>query len=222
MPSGEKTSVLTNDPGSHDEPAAVWVDLDSLTAWDRNPRKNDEAAKKVAKSISRFGFAAPIVARKANGEIIAGHTRAKAARILGLTKVPVRFVDLDPAEAHLLALADNKLGEIAEWDSGLLGEELSKFGLNDAELAGWSSAELDKIASALCGEPVSDNSAEWDGMPEFENEDKTAFRSIIVHFKSQEDVDSFASTVEQKITEKTKFLWFPEIEIERYADKRYV
>ena len=58
-------------------------------------------------------------------------------------------------------------------------------------------------------------------MPEFVQEDKTAFRSIPVHFKDQAAVDAFAALVGQTITEKTRFLWFPEIEIESYADKRY-
>lgn len=131
------------------EAAAVWVDRESLKPWARNPRKNDEAVKKVVESIKRFGFAAPIVARKADGEIIAGHTRLKAAEILGLPKVPVRFVDLDPAEAHLLALADNKLGEVAEWDDAAVAAILSEYSLDDAELAGWDSKELDKLAGEL-------------------------------------------------------------------------
>ena len=70
----------------------------------------------MAKSIKRFGFGAPIVARRADDEVIAGHTRLAAAVALGLTKVPVRFLDLDPADAHLLALADNKLNEHASWE----------------------------------------------------------------------------------------------------------
>lgn len=145
------------------EAAAVWVDRASLKPWARNPRKNDEAAKKVAESIKRFGFAAPIVARKADGEVIAGHTRLKAAEILGLPKVPVRFVDLDPAEAHLLALADNKLGEVADWDDAAVAAILSEYSLDDAELAGWDSKELDKLASELGadGESVE---PELDGM----------------------------------------------------------
>jgi hypothetical protein len=61
----------------------------------------------------------------------------------------------------------------------------------------------------------------WSGMPEFENEDKTAFRSIVVHFKDQGAVDKFAKLIKQPISEKTPMLWFPEIEIERYSDKYY-
>ena len=58
-------------------------------------------------------------------------------------------------------------------------------------------------------------------IPEFEQKDKSAYKTIYVHFKSQEDVNGFASLVGQKITDKTKFLWFPQIEIERYANKEY-
>lgn len=171
---GEAENVPTGEldpPTRTEEAAAVWVDLDSLTAWDKNPRKNDEAAKKVAKSIKRFGFAAPIVARSANREIIAGHTRAKAAKLLGLSRVPVRFVDLDPADAHLLALADNKLGEAAEWDDKLLGETLGQFGLDDAALAGWDSKELDRMAlTLLSGEVDSTKDAD----PQLERADELA------------------------------------------------
>lgn len=136
-------------PVREDEPAAVWVDRSALHAWDKNPRKNDgEPVKKVMESIKRFGFAAPIVART-NGEVIAGHTRLKAAEALGLDRVPVRYMDLDPAEAHLLALADNKLNEEAEWDASMVASILSDFSLDDAALAGWDSDDLEKLADEL-------------------------------------------------------------------------
>jgi len=207
------------------EVAAEWVPITELKPWKDNPRKNDgEPVRKVAESIKRFGFSSPIIAR-ANGEIIAGHTRWKAAQTLKLDRVPVRFLDLDPAEAHLLALADNKLNEFAEWNDAQVASILSDFGLPDAELAGWTSAELDKLASALAGGGLNggsnDPQDEWAGMPEFVQEDKTAFRSVIVHFKTQDDVDAFAELIQQKLTEKTKIVWFPEAEIETYADKRY-
>lgn len=136
-------------PVRTDEPAAVWVPRSALHAWAENPRKNDgEPVKKVMESIKRFGFAAPIVART-NGEVIAGHTRLKAAEALGLDRVPVRYMDLDPAEAHLLALADNKLNEEAEWDASMVASILSDFSLDDAALAGWDSDDLEKLANEL-------------------------------------------------------------------------
>lgn len=147
-------SAEVSAPDAHTrEAAAVWVPIDQLHVWKDNPRKNDgEPVKKVVESIKRFGFASPIVARR-NGEIIAGHTRYKAAQVLKLDRVPVRYMDLDPAEAHLLALADNKLNEFAEWNDAQVAAILSDFGLPDADLAGWTAEELDKIAAKLGASP---------------------------------------------------------------------
>ena len=52
----------------------------------------------------------------------------------------------------------------------------------------------------------------WQGMPEFENEDNGPYKSIIVHFDNEHDVSSFAQIVNQNITEKTKYIWFPKKE----------
>jgi ParB-like chromosome segregation protein Spo0J len=120
-----------------------------LKRWADNPRRNEKAVPKVMASMKRFGWGAPILARKADGEIIAGHTRLSAAEALGMTRAPVRFLDLDPADAHLLALADNKLNEVAEWDDAAVARILSDYGLDDAALAGWDSAELDKMAASI-------------------------------------------------------------------------
>ena len=62
---------------------------------------------------------------------------------------------------------------------------------------------------------------EWQDMPEFEMEDLSSFRKIIVHFRNQEDIDKFAELIGQKIT-KAPSIWYPEWEKRRYADKRYV
>lgn len=117
--------------------AATYVDPNTLIPWKQNPRLNDGAVAKVAKSIEQFGFAAPIVARKKTREVIAGHTRLKAALKLNLEQVPVRFMELDETQAKALALADNRLGEIATWqDEGLSSilQELDADGIDVTEL----------------------------------------------------------------------------------------
>jgi DNA modification methylase len=132
------------------EAAAEWVPIDALVPWADNPRRNDKAVAEVAGSIRRFGFGAPIVARKADRVVIAGHTRLLAARTLGLDRVPVRYLDIDPVEARLLSLADNKLGEIAEWDGQMLAALLQGLeadgSLESLEGLGFSQAD---IAAAL-------------------------------------------------------------------------
>lgn len=138
---------MSNETGSHKTGTeADWVSIEAVTPWQGNPRINDSAVDAVAKSITRFGWGAPIIARRSDGVIVAGHTRYKAARSLGMDKVLVRYMDLDPAEAAALAVADNKLNEIAEWDAVKLSQVLSEIqaeggsvdglGFTDDELAG--------------------------------------------------------------------------------------
>ncbi len=123
------------------------IAISKLKPWGNNPRKNDAAVGRVAESIRKFGFANPILARKENFEIISGHTRLAAAKLLGLKEVPVRLLDLNEHDAHLLALADNKLGEIAEWDDDLLGALLKDMSIGEASFAGWDPDELGKFVS---------------------------------------------------------------------------
>lgn len=110
-------------------PAAEWVPIEKLRLWSKNPDPPQEGdIASIAKSIERFGFGEPLLARRANGEIIAGHGRWMAAMRLGLTELPVRWMDLDENEAHVLALADNKIAANRErhWEGEqmkvLLGE----------------------------------------------------------------------------------------------------
>jgi len=63
---------------------------------------------------------------------------------------------------------------------------------------------------------------EWKGMPEFSQEDLTSAVSIIVHFANNEDRDKFADIIGQKLTSKTKSIWFPKLEIDKVINKRYV
>jgi ParB/RepB/Spo0J family partition protein len=153
-PKPRKTPVP---PKEGTEPAAEWLPTSALRPWADNPRKNDEAVAAVAASIKRFGFGAPILARRANREIIAGHTRWKAAQQLGLDSVPVRLLDLDPVDAHLLALADNRLGEEASWNDEMLAAVLADLKAHEADLAatGFSDGELAKLLSDAAALPES-------------------------------------------------------------------
>ena len=102
------------------------VSINDITPYDNNPRANDGAVEAVANSIREFGFRVPIILDK-DGVIIAGHTRAKAAKRLGLETVPViRAEDLTPEQAKAFRLADNKVGEIAGWLPELLDAELAE------------------------------------------------------------------------------------------------
>ena len=109
---------------SKNKPAAIYMDIDDLYPAPDNPRVNDHVVDKVVRSIQLHGFAAPIVANL-QGEILAGHTRWKAAKKINMEKVPVRQMDLTGDQARLYRIADNKLSEFADWDEGMLKEQLA-------------------------------------------------------------------------------------------------
>lgn len=99
--------------------------LGEIHPYKNNPRKNAKAVSAVAESIKRYGFLVPIVL-SADGEIVAGDTRYKAAKKLKLKTVPCVIADeLNPEQIKAFRLADNKVGEIAEWDMDLLSAELA-------------------------------------------------------------------------------------------------
>lgn len=95
-----------------------------LKPYKNNPRLNDGAVDAVAASIKEFGFKVPIVV-DSDGVIVAGHTRLKAAKKLGLDSVPVIVADdLTPEQVKAFRLADNRVAELAQWDIGKLNIEL--------------------------------------------------------------------------------------------------
>ena len=174
-----KTTAIpaTNAPDA----AATWESIGSLTPWSKNPRKNDgEPVDRVARSIERFGFAAPIVARTSDRVIIAGHTRWKAARKLGMDKVPVRFVDLDPDQAAALALADNRLTEITPWDDAGLADVLRDLEAARVDLdgLGWDADALDAILKST--EPIPESETD-DDVPEVDDGPAISARGEVYH-----------------------------------------
>lgn len=116
----------------------VEMTLDQIIPYENNPRNNDNAVDAVARSIEEFEIQQPIVLDK-NNVIIVGHTRYKAARKLGLKTFPCVIAEnLSEEKVKAYRLADNKVGELAEWDEVLLMSELddiefdmSEFGFDD-------------------------------------------------------------------------------------------
>lgn len=119
-------------------------DIDRVKPYEKNPRRNDKAVQAVADSIREFGFRQPIVV-DADGVIVVGHTRWKAAKKLGLKTVPVHVAaDLTPQQARAYRLADNRTAEYAEWDIDLLPVELGELRDDgaDLKLLGFTDKEL--------------------------------------------------------------------------------
>ena len=116
--------------------------IEEVKPYDNNPRNNEGAVDATANSIKEFGWQQPIVVDK-NGVIIVGHTRLKAAKKLKLKQVPVTIAEnLTDEQVKAYRLADNKTGELADWDVDMLDDELNDILNIDMEDFGFE--ELDE------------------------------------------------------------------------------
>ena len=231
------------------------VDIDKLIPYVKNVRlHSDEQVKQIAASIAEFGATNPVLVWK-NNEIIAGHGRVMAMKLL-LERDPVKWAhlrevdvrrcdDLTDEQRRALVLADNKLALNASWDADLLKGEIEALENFDLSVIGFSNEELEtlfifegdqidpqpivskqQIQTPRNPIPVPDSTKvaneHWVGMPEFNQQDKMPYKTLYVHFKNEEAVQQFATLISQNITDRTRFIWYPGIEIAIVADKVYM
>jgi DNA modification methylase len=136
--------------GGGPAPHIEMIQVDRLTPYAGNARTHSKAQiRQIAKSIQRFGHTNPILIDD-RGQIIAGHGRVEAAKLLGIESVPaLRLSHLSAADKRAYVIADNRLAEKAGWDRELLAIELQalvdlEF---DVELTGFEMGEIDIILS---------------------------------------------------------------------------
>ena len=123
----------------------IEINITDIKEYENNPRNNENAIEPVANSIKKFGFKVPIILDRDN-VIVAGHTRIYAAKKLGLKTVPCVIADdLTPEQIKAFRLADNKVGEIAEWDFAKLEEELMDIKNIDMSEFEFDMALLDEV-----------------------------------------------------------------------------
>lgn len=130
----------------------VWP-VDKVKPYANNAKRHPrEQLRALRSSIQRFGFNNPILVDRGSGEIVAGHGRLMAAIDMGMSEVPVVVLDhLNASERRAYVLADNKLAELAEWDEGVLAQELAALQLQDFDLGGLGFSE-DEIGALLGGD----------------------------------------------------------------------
>jgi len=160
------------------QPTAIeHMPVASLRPYLDNARTHSKKQiRQIADSIRQFGFTNPVLVGE-NGEIIAGHGRVEAAKLLGLEKVPtVRLAHQNAAQRRAYVLADNKLALNAGWDRKLLAIELQ--GLIDidfdVELTGFSSTEIDLVLDEAGEGSPNDPTDVWDEIPLSTNDPATA------------------------------------------------
>lgn len=179
------------------------LEISDLQPYEYNARiHGEEQIQALQASIKQFGFIGVVKIDEKN-MILSGHGVIEALKRLGLTKVPcIRKVGLTDDEKSAFLHTDNKISELSIWDFDVLREDFSRISIDMKQFG------FDNIM-----EEVSEINFEeaWQGMPEFEQDDATGCRKIIVHFKDWKDVNEFAKLVNQKITDKTKSIWYPAV-----------
>jgi ParB-like chromosome segregation protein Spo0J len=139
--------------GNVEEIAVQYLPIEALTPADYNPRidlqDGDKEFEKLKKSIKKFGFIDPIIYNNRTGRIIGGHQRWKAAKSLGLEKVPVVEVDLPEEQEKVLNIGLNKIGgEFDEEKLGMLLADIESLG-DELELTGFDDFEIDALITAV-------------------------------------------------------------------------
>jgi len=125
------------------------VKLSEVKNHPLNPRIHPESAiMKLEQSIQEFGWTSPVLV-SADGFVLAGHARLKAAERLGLKEVPVIQLDISGSKADAYLIADNRLHEETDWDRELLAklvDDLKSADFN-IDLTGFTGKDLDRILS---------------------------------------------------------------------------
>ena len=179
-----------------------------------NPRiiKNDKF-KKLVKSIKEFPEMLklrPIVVDE-DFMVLGGNMRLKASKEAGLKEVWIDIAEGLTEEQKKEFIVKDNVG-FGEWDWAMLGNEWNTIKITEWGLDVWENQD-DKNEL--------DAEHEWSGMPEFNNDDLSPKRQIILSFKTDEDVQLFAKLINQELTTKTKSVWFPKVNDLVQKDKAY-
>ena len=169
-------------------------------------------------SMRKYGYVTPMTAA-ADGEIIDGSARAETgATVFGDDVIVVHhdgtkpivmvrddIASADTPAAREISIAANRIAQVnLDFDPEVILGDLQA----GVDLSGlWFDWELDKL-TGIEGEGV-DPAQEWQGMPEFEQEDLMPQRTIKVHFADDAAVMDFSRLLAQSITDETKYLWYP-------------
>ncbi len=190
--------------------------------WRRHPESQVQA---LTDAIAEVGWAGACLYNERTQRLIDGHARKKVALEQGCELVPVLVGSWDAAqEAKILATLD-PIAAMAEADGAALQTLLAEVQTGSAalqEMLANLEAKATFIAAGPPIEPVNDPVAEWQGMPEFDHEDQTAWKTLKVHFADEAAMKTFARLIGQTVTQDTRSIWYPKAEIGKIADKRYV
>jgi DNA modification methylase len=140
--------------------------ISDLIPYVRNARTHSEAqVAQIAASMREWGWTNPVLIDP-DGQILAGHGRVLAARVLGYKECPVMIAEgWTQAKKRAYILADNRIAENAGWDDDMLRLELEELKLEDFDLA-LTGFDADELLGILAGEETTtEGDTDEDGAP---------------------------------------------------------
>ena len=144
--------------------AVELVAIDPLHPDPANPRRiTDDELESLTRSMRQWGFVQPVLARREDSVVIGGHQRLVAARRVGLTEVPVIWLDISVEQARLLNLALNRIS--GTWDEQLLARLLADLGSVpdlDLSLSGFGDDEVSELLRKLAAAEKADRAEDFD------------------------------------------------------------
>ena len=180
--------------------------LSELHKYPGNPRTiKDESLENLAESLKEnqeYFNSRPLILSNRTGKlvILAGNQKFEAAKLAGLKQIPTYLIEgLTEKQEQEIVIRDN--AHAGEWDFDELRENWAHLPLGE-----WMENEWNDTEKGL-----NDAGEEYRGMPEFEN--KNAFGAELtlkVHFSDIKDVEEFSKSIGQNVSEKSKYIWYPE------------
>ncbi len=177
----------------------------AIIPYAKNSRDHDDAqVKKIAESITQFGFNQPLVLDSDN-VILVGHGRFEAAKLLGMDKIPcIVLKDLTEENKIAYRILDNKLQNDSTWNIGFLESELKSINTDSNELAPFALGDLKELF-ARENEFTPENNSTPPPAP------IDPRHRILLHFRNEQDLIAFAQLPQVAkigITTATKELEF--------------
>jgi hypothetical protein len=168
--------------------------------WRIHPLNQQNALNGV---LDEVGWVQEVIVNQRTGNLVDGHLRCQLASRKGETEIPVKYVDLSEEEEALVLATIDPIGAMAATDKEKLDELLNSF---EAD-----TQSVKDLLDWMKNDGV-DYEKEWQGMPEFNQEDLGGIQKIAVNFKTREDVIEFKKLIGQNITDRTRSIWYPEAE----------
>jgi len=193
--------------------------LDALRANPKNWRTHPQAQRDALSGVLRdVGLVQTVIFNERTGLLVDGHARVEEAAKAGQATLPVSVVDLSDEEESLILATFDPIGAMAGANAASLDTLMREVSSGDAAVQTMLANLHDKVL------PPTDPRDEWQGMPEFVQEDKEAAYKVMVNFRTKDDVIAFEQAVGQSIGDASRqaaSIWYPEQERERRVHLGY-